>query len=47
MKEKFTLRVEQEKLKEMKIRAIEENRPLNEVLIAAFNFYIENFEKSK
>ena len=43
-KAKFTLRIEEKKLKEMKIFAIEKGIHLNELLIKAFELY-ENINK--
>lgn len=40
-KEKFTLRVEKDLLKEMKIVAIHKEMPLNELLILAYQLYFE------
>lgn len=39
-KVKFTLSVDDELLKEMKIKAIEWNKPLNELLVESYLFYI-------
>lgn len=39
-KSKFTLRVDEEKLKEIKIKAIEINMNVNELLILAYDYYI-------
>lgn len=42
-KTKFTFRVEEDLLKEMKIFAIKSERPLNEILEDAFKDYKKNY----
>jgi len=46
-KDKFTLRVDKEVLKKMKIVAVELEQPLNELLIEAFNAYYDDYIKFK
>jgi len=43
-KSKFTLRVDNEILKDMKIFAIRQNMPLNEMLIQCYDMYKKKYE---
>lgn len=43
-KAKFTLRVDTEILKEMKILAIRQNMPLNEMLLKCYDMYKKKYE---
>lgn len=40
-KEKFTLRIDEELLKKIKIRAVEENRPLNLIIAELLKEYLK------
>lgn len=47
MKAKFTLRIEENKLKEMKITAIKNDVHLNELIEKIFDEYVKNEEKNQ